>query len=119
MKDVFETYLLSLRQDRDDKTELSDRAALEAVLKAAAGEADPSIRIIHEAKKVPGKGGPDFKVMKAGMILGYVEDKTIGENLKQVLKSEQIDRYKKLSNNILVTDYLEFVRIRDGKEGEP
>ena len=57
-------------------------------------EADPRVSIIHEAKKVPGKGGPDYKAMKAGMILGYVEDKAIGENLDQVLKSDQIARYK-------------------------
>src|SRR5208282_6392430 len=106
MNEVFEKYLLSLRQDRDDKTELSDRGALETLLKAAAESADAGIRLIHEAKKTPGKGGPDFKVMKAGMILGYVEDKTIGENLDQVLKSDQITRYKQLSNNILLTDYL-------------
>lgn len=75
MHDVFEVYLHSLREDRDDKTELSDRGALETLLKAAAKQANPQIRIIHEAKKVRGKGGPDFKAMKQGMILGYVEDK--------------------------------------------
>jgi hypothetical protein len=115
MKDVFEKYLLSLRQDRGEKTELSDRGALETLLKAAAEQADPTIRVIHEAKKVRGKGGPDFKVMKTAMILGYVEDKTIGENLDQVLKSDQIARYKQLSNNILLTDYLQFIWIKDGK----
>jgi predicted helicase len=115
MKDVFEKYLLLLRQDRGEKTELSDRGALETLLKAAAEHAGPGIRVIHEAKKVRGKGGPDFKVMKAAMILGYVEDKTIGENLDQVLKSDQIARYKQLSNNILLTDYLQFIWIKDGK----
>ena len=115
MKDVFEKYLHSLRQDRGEKTELSDRGALEILLKVAAGEADPRIRVIHEAKKVPGKGGPDFKAMKARMILGYVEDKNIGENLDQVLKSDQIKRYKALSNNILLTDYLQFILIKDGR----
>jgi predicted helicase len=64
---------------------------------------------------VRGKGGPDFKIMKAAMILGYAEVKTIGENLDQVLKSKQIDRYKELSNNILVTDYLQFIWLKDGK----
>jgi hypothetical protein len=29
MHDVFETYLHALREDRDDKTELSDRGVLE------------------------------------------------------------------------------------------
>jgi hypothetical protein len=115
MKDVFENYLRSLRQDRDEKNELSDRAALEALLNAAARAADPGIHIIHEAKKVAGSGAPDFKVMKAAMILGYVENKTIGENLDQVLKSDQIRRYKALSNNILLTDYLQFIWIKDGK----
>lgn len=62
-----------------------------------------------------GSGAPDFIVMKAAMILGYVENKTVGENLDQILKSDQIDRYKKLSSNILLTDYLQFVWIKDGK----
>jgi len=115
MKDIFERYLLLLRQDRDDKTEHSDRGPLETLLNAAAQEADPGIRIIHEAKRVLGSGAPDFKIMKAAMILGYVEDKTIGENLDKVLKSDQIARYKKLSSNILLTDYLEFIWIKDGK----
>ncbi len=115
MDAAFETYLLKLREHRDDKTELSDRAALETLLNAAAQQADPKISIIHEAKKVPGKGGPDYKAMKTGMILGYVEDKTIGENLDQVLKSDQIARYKQLSGNILLTDYLQFVWLKDGK----
>jgi hypothetical protein len=53
--------------------------------------------------------------MKAAMILGYVENKTVGENLDQVLKSDQIRRYKELSNNILLTDYLQFIWIKDGK----
>ncbi|MGH6936408.1 MAG: N-6 DNA methylase, partial [Methylocella sp.] len=53
------------------------------------------------------------------MILGYVENKTIGENLDQVLKSDQIARYKQLSNNILLTDYLRFIWIKDGKANRP
>jgi hypothetical protein len=115
MKDVFENYLHSLRQDRGDKTEHSDRGALETLLNRAAQSAGSGIRIIHEAKNVRGSGAPDFKVLKAAMIVGYVENKTIGENLDQVLKSDQIRRYKALSNNILLTDYLQFLWIKDGK----
>jgi hypothetical protein len=37
MKDVFEKYLLARRQDRDDKTELSDRGALEILLNGRGG----------------------------------------------------------------------------------
>jgi hypothetical protein len=53
------------------------------------------------------------------MILGYVEDKTIGENLDKVLKSDQITRYKSLSQNIILTDYLHFIWInKDGIQRE-
>jgi hypothetical protein len=107
VKEVFENH--------SDKTEHSDRGALETLLKAAAREADPGIRIIHEPKRVRGAGAPDFMVKRAAMILGYVEDKRIGENLDQVLKSDQITRYKQLSGNILLTDYLQFIWIKDGK----
>jgi hypothetical protein len=117
MKDVFETYLHQLRQDRGEKTELSDRPALDSLLKAAAKAADPTIRVIHEAKKVRGKGGPDFKVMKVAMILGYVEDKTIGENLDQVLRSDQIARYKQLSNNFLA-HRLSAIHLGQGRQGQ-
>jgi hypothetical protein len=68
MKDVFKNYLLLLRQDRDDKIEHSDRDALQTLLNAAAQEADPGIRIIHEAKRVLGSGAPDFKIMKPAMV---------------------------------------------------
>jgi hypothetical protein len=53
------------------------------------------------------------------MILGYVETKQIGENLDLVLKSEQIAKYKTLSQNIVLTDYLHFVWIsKDGIQRE-
>jgi len=53
------------------------------------------------------------------LILGYVENKAIGENLNKVLKSEQIEKYKSLSQNIVVTDYLHFIWInKDGVQRE-
>jgi hypothetical protein len=45
------------------------------------------------------------------MILGYVENKAMGENLAKVLKSDQIAKYKILSDNIVLTDYLQFIWI--------
>ena len=65
----------------------------------------------HEPKHVAEKGAPDFKVSRRGMILGYVENKAIGENLDKVLKSDQIKRYRTLSDNILLTDYSHWVWI--------
>jgi hypothetical protein len=111
-RDVFEIYLTALRRKPvAEKTEHTDRAALEALLSAFAAEAEGAPQVQHEPKRVAGKGAPDFKVTRAGLILGYVENKAIGEDLKKVTKSEQIEKYKTLSQNILLTDYLEFVWI--------
>jgi N-6 DNA Methylase len=111
-KNVFDRYLLALRQTAlDEKTEHTDRLALETLLQALADESQKGIKVQHEPKRVTNKGAPDFKITKSGLILGYVENKAIGEPLDKVLKSEQIAKYKTLSQNIIVTDYLHFAWI--------
>lgn len=115
MRDVFDKYLLGLRRTPlDEHTEHTGRAALETLLNAFAARAGKDIRVQHEPKRVPGKGAPDFKITNSAGILGYVENKSIGENLDQILKSEQIAKYKSLSGNILLTDYLHWIWIRNG-----
>ena len=131
---AFDRYLLALRKTpRDDKTEHTDRPALQHLLQAVADAAANDLMVHHETKqkKVKGKSNgngstiekkaaPDFKVTKGGaLILGYVENKAIGEPLDKVLKSEQIAKYKTLSQNIVVTDYLHFIWInKDGIQRE-
>src|SRR5258708_12484339 len=124
-KNIFDRYLLALRKTpSDDKTEHTDRPALQSLLQAVADEASAGLTVHHETKqkkikdKTNGKdsasekkGAPDFKVTGRGLILGYVENKPIGENLDKVLKSEQIAKYKSLSQNILLTDSLHFTWI--------
>ena len=68
-----------------------------SLLQAIADESTSGIAVQHEPKRVAEKGAPDFKVSKGGLILGYVENKAIGENLNKVLKSDQIAKYKSLS----------------------
>ena len=117
-KNIFDRYLLALRKTAvDEKTEHTDRAALQALLQSVADSGASAVAIQHEPMRVAGKGAPDFKVTKRGLILGYVENKAIGENLSKVLKSEQISKYKTLSNNIVLTDYLHFIWIN--KYGPP
>jgi len=109
----FTTYLAALRRiPRDQKTEHTDRGALEALLAAFA---PPGVTVQHEPKRAGDHGSPDFKITARGAVLGYVEVKTIGENLDAVLKSAQIKKYQELSDNILLTDYLHFIWI--GKNG--
>jgi hypothetical protein len=99
---------------------------LQELLQAVADNVTTGLTVHHETKKVrikqnetdkKEKRAPDFKVTKAGSILGYVENKPIGENLSKVLKSEQLSKYKSLSQNIIVTDYLQFIWIN--KYGQP
>ena len=119
-KNIFDRYLLALRKTPvEEKTEHTDRAALEALLQAIADAGANGVAVQHEPKRVADKGAPDFKVTKSALILGYVENKTIGENLDKVLKSDQIKRYRGLSQNIVLTDYLHFIWInKDGIQRE-
>jgi hypothetical protein len=111
--DVFEKYLQELRNAyAQDGTEHSGRTALQNFLTAVAAGIAPEVHVQHEPKRQQDKGAPDFMISKAGMILGYVENKPIDTDLTKVLKSEQIRKYRELSSNLLVTDYLHFIWIR-------
>ncbi len=113
MPSPFDAYLLKLREvPLADHTEHTGRSALEALLNQLAPQAAGHKLIIqHEPKRKSGKGAPDFKISRQGSILGYVEVKEIGENLDKVLKTDQIKRYRTLSDNILLTDYLQWIWI--------
>jgi hypothetical protein len=130
-KGVFDRYLLALRNTPiEDQTEHTGRSALENLLQGIAKSVSKDLAVHQETKQkkvksrstgldsLAKRGAPDFKVTKSGgMILGYVENKAIGENLAKVLKSDQIAKYKTLSDNIILTDYLQFIWIN--KYGPP
>jgi hypothetical protein len=116
----FDAYIKALRAvPFAQHTEHTGRAALEAVLNAFRAESGGAkgMTVQHEPKQVSGKGAPDFKIARHGMILGYVEVKAVGAPLDAVLKSDQIKRYRTLSDNIVLTDYLEFIWL--GADGKP
>ncbi len=107
-KNIFDHYLQALRKTSSKaKTEHTDRTALENLLQAIA---EPKKLAVHQETKqqkvgTETRGAPDFKVTKSGsLILGYVECKPINWDLNKVLKSDQILKYKSLSDNIIVTD---------------
>jgi hypothetical protein len=113
MTQIFETYLLALAKTYagGEGTEHSGRSALETMLKAVAAAGDPKLQVQHEMGREGDKGAPDFRVMKAGQIIGYVENKKIGEKLSAILKTEQIKKYRALSENLILTNYLDFIWI--------
>lgn len=113
MATIFDPYLRKLREiPLSEHTEHTGRSALETLLNQFTTEtAARGATIQHEPKRESDKGAPDFKIKRQGMILGYVEVKEVGTNLDKVLKSDQIKRYRALSDNILLTDYLQWIWI--------
>jgi len=68
-KNLFDRYFLALRKTPvDEKTEHTDRAALQALLQAVADASATGISVQHEPKRVVDKGAPDFKVKKGGSL---------------------------------------------------
>ena len=99
-----------------EATEHTLRGPLETLLDSLAADAGPGLRVIHEPKRdAAGLGAPDFKVKRREAILGYVENKKVGADLDAVLQSDQVAKYKKLSGNIVLTDYLEWIWLKDGQ----
>ena len=61
VKGAFERYLLSLGKTRQaEKTEHTDRAALETLLSTFAALASHRLHVQREPKQVRGKGAPDL-----------------------------------------------------------
>ncbi|MDD4223611.1 MAG: N-6 DNA methylase [Candidatus Cloacimonetes bacterium] len=112
----FKTYLEALKQNKPDEiTEHTLRPELQSLLNSFKDEKNPQIRVLHEPKRHADYGAPDFKLALHEGILGYVENKALGADLTPVLKTTQIERYKKLSDNILLTNYLDWIWIKEGK----
>ncbi len=110
----FKVYFEQIKKlEVEESTEHTLRPALDTLLKALAGK---KVKVIHEPKRDPtGKGAPDFKFKTHDeRILGYLENKKIGEKLDQFLKSDQIVKYNRLSGNLILTDYLEWIWLKDG-----
>ena len=113
MQNIFENYLAELRNAYAEAgTEHSGRTALENFLNTVTEKFSPTAHIQHEPPRQGDKGAPDFKISRAGMILGYIENKPMDADLNKVLKSAQIKKYLELTDNLLITDYLHFIWIR-------
>ena len=114
----FDDYLKALAATPiDAKTEHTDRGALERLLKEAAADADTRLHVRHEPRgDKDGGGRPDFMVKRYARVVGYVENKQIDDSLDKLIRSDQVKKYQKLSENLLLTDYLEFVWLKKGQD---
>ena len=117
MNNIFKPYLTALsQQSLADKTEATNRGDLQNLLESIAS---PEIKIIHEESRANSQismfGTPDFTVKKGALIIGYVENKKIGENLEKIIKSDQIKKYQQLNDNILITNYCDWLLLTKGE----
>ena len=111
MTNPFQAYFKALKGlDVSEATEHTLRTALENLLNAIGDETGSQITVIHEPKKDKGGlGAPDFKFKRREAVVGYLENKKIGDNLDATLQSAQLAKYQQLSGNIILTDYLEWI----------
>ena len=120
MTEIINNYLNSIKNMSEKDKEHTHRSALENLLneiKEHTGNNSKAgmfakIKIVHEPNNdKEGRGAPDFRFEINSLIVGYIENKRVNANLDEIIKSEQIKKYLELSDNIIITDYLRFIRI--------
>ena len=101
----------------DDATELSYRTPIERMLQAAQAAFGVAAAILQEPCRVKSSGAPDFRISTTGGgVIGYVECKRPGDNLQKLTTKAQLEKYRALSDNILLTDCWRFLLLRGGKK---
>jgi len=114
---MFETYIHSLQKfDVNEVTEYTYRKELQDLLESIAEMCKAKVTIQHEPKRQQGFGAPDFKIKTKGeAILGYVENKKFSDDLSKIVQTEQLKKYRSLSDNIILTNYIEWYWIKGGE----
>ncbi len=98
-------YLTSIENTlkAGNATEHTHRPALKALLESL----DLRITATNEPKRIA-CGAPDYILTRDGLIVGYIEAKDVGKSLAETERSEQLKRYRRALDNLILTDYLEF-----------
>lgn len=95
------------------------RRPLENLLISLKNDFNKEFKIEHEPNRDKQWGQPDFRISYQGLNIGYIENKRVGTNLNQLLKSDQILKYLELNPNLMLTDYLNFVWVGKDEENKP
>lgn len=109
---MLKAYLENIKNISTNDKEHTHRTALQNLLQAIKDNQDKQNKI--SIKQEPnndkeGRGAPDFLITKDFLTLGYIENKRVNANLDNIITSDQILKYTKLSPNIILTDYLRFI----------
>ncbi|MDU9773705.1 type ISP restriction/modification enzyme [Helicobacter pylori] len=116
---MLKEYLESIKDLTLEKNELTHRLFLHNLLDKLKNHFNKEFKIEHEPKKDKQGGQPDFRVSYQGLNIGYIENKRVGTNLSQLLKSDQILKYLELNPNLMLTDYLNFMWVGKDENNEP
>ncbi|RDU66890.1 type ISP restriction/modification enzyme [Helicobacter equorum] len=121
MQEILKNYLLQIQNITEKDKEHTYRTFLHTLLiKIQEKAASTNIKIIHEPNNdKEGRGAPDFLITKDSLILGYIENKRINEDLNKILQTQQIKKYLDLSSNLILTDYLRFCLIGLDNKNNP
>lgn len=106
-------YFEQLEQalERGDATEHTHRPALKSLLE----KSDQNINATNEPARVSGNA-PDFVITRGKVMLGHIETKDVNTRLDDVLKTDQLIRYREALPNLILCDYLEFIWLVNGEE---
>ncbi|GAA7196029.1 DNA methyltransferase [Helicobacter pylori] len=115
---MLKEYLESIKDLTNEKNELTHRPSLYNLLNRLKDNFNKEFKIEHEPKKEQGSQ-PDFCVSFQGLNIGYIENKRVGNNLSQLLKSDQIRKYLELNPNLMLTDYLNFMWVGKDENNAP
>ncbi len=115
---MLKEYLESIKDLTTEKNELTHRPSLHNLLNRLKDHFNKEFKIEHEPKREQGSQ-PDFRVSFQGLNIGYIENKRVGEDLKQLLKSDQILKYLELNPNLMLTDYLNFMWVGKDENNAP
>ncbi len=115
---MLKEYLESIKDLTPEKNELTHRLFLHNLLDKLKNHFNKEFKIEHEPKREQGSQ-PDFRISYQGLNIGYIENKRVGENLSQLLKSDQILKYLELNPNLMLTDYLNFMWVGKDENNAP
>ncbi|WP_000910982.1 type ISP restriction/modification enzyme [Helicobacter pylori] len=115
---MLKEYLESIKNITPESNEPTHRRPLENLLISLKDHFNKEFKIEHEPKRERGSQ-PDFRISYQGLNIGYIENKRVGTDLSQLLKSDQILKYLELNPNLMLTDYLNFVWVGKDENNEP
>ncbi len=106
-------YLKQVKKRYSDgiSTEHSYRSDLQGLI----SELVKGITITNEPKRQK-CGAPDYIIQRKEVPIGYIEAKDIGIVLSKEENSDQMTRYLKSLDNLILTDYLEFHFFKFGQK---